>query len=131
MTNSAPVNAIIEEIPVQVETPAEKKTSGKILLKVFSKSERTKRSVLTLAGFWLLAIFSVLIPVAHFVLVPAFLLLAPFLAYLKWQQDAGIIGGECFCPECKEKLALGSMKLKWPLTTSCLSCKATIYIQKK
>lgn len=115
------------QLAITLKTVSGKSRSGQIILRSFSRNERLRRSLLTLLGFWGLSALSILIPIAHFVLVPAFFLLAPFLARQKWQQDASIIDGECLCPECSEKIPLGSLKIKWPLTLACLNCKSKVY----
>lgn len=120
----------IEQLKVLLKIPSGKTKEGQILLKIFTQNERLRRTLMTLIGFWLLSLFCILIPVAHFLLVPVFFLLSPFLALKKWQQDASIIGGECLCPECSEKIVLGSLTAHWPLTLTCMNCKARVSVEK-
>src|SRR5205085_12705258 len=54
-------------------------TSGTVTIREFNRDERVRRALAGLGKWWGVAIVSVFIPVAHFVLVPS------FLAYGGWQ----------------------------------------------
>src|SRR2546430_12303932 len=48
-------------------------TSGTVTIREFNRDERVRRALAGLGKWWGVAIVSVFIPVAHFVLVPSFL----------------------------------------------------------
>src|SRR6266516_2965408 len=54
-------------------------TSGTVTIRHFNRDERVRRALAGLGKWWGVAVVSVLIPVAHFVLVPS------FLGYGVWQ----------------------------------------------
>jgi hypothetical protein len=64
---------------VTLISPNEKKTIGIAQIQEWNQKERLKRALKTLGISWGLAIVSVLIPLAHFILVPGFLLAGPFV----------------------------------------------------
>lgn len=66
----------------------------------FDTRDRLLRALGTLALMWLLALLTVAIPVAHFVLVPALLLAGPVLAWRRYrvtEQNERVDG---VCPTC-------------------------------
>lgn len=94
---------------------------------VFSKQERTKRSLTRLFVFWGLAVASILIPVFHFVLVPLFFLLAPFIARKTFKEEVALEECELECPECKKLAAFAKNSGQWPLHSNCPHCMNRIY----
>lgn len=94
---------------------------------VFTKQERTKRSMTRLGGFWGLAVVSILIPVFHFVLVPLFFLLAPFLARKTYNEEVVLEACEIDCPECKKRATFAKNSGQWPLHNNCPHCMNRIY----
>jgi len=82
-----------------------------------------RRALAGLGKWWGIAVLSVLIPVAHFVLVPS------FLAYGAWQffQRLGtvelVIDARGTCPDCGAGQALG-LAPRWraPQPVTCRQC---------
>ena len=54
-------------------------TRGSVTIQAFDREQRFRRAVAGLGKWWGIGLLTVLIPVAHFVLVPS------FLAYGLWQ----------------------------------------------
>jgi hypothetical protein len=94
---------------------------------IFSQQERTKRSLLRLFSFWGVAIAAILIPVFHFVLVPLFFLLAPFLALKTYQEKVVLEACEVPCPECHQLAQFSKNSGQWPLHNNCPHCMNRIY----
>lgn len=67
------------------------------------------RAAQMLALWWALALLSVLIPLAHFILVPLFLLTGPAMAYKRYRAVEVSERVEGHCPVCRNaiKLKLG------------------------
>ncbi|EKD42337.1 MAG: hypothetical protein ACD_73C00199G0003 [uncultured bacterium] len=85
---------VSEEINYKVKIIAYDKTSfGKVRVKQFSTSERGKRALKTLAICWAAAIFSVFLPIAHFVLVPGFLIAGIALPFHIYGAKSIVLGG--------------------------------------
>jgi hypothetical protein len=94
---------------------------------VFSKQERTKRSLTRLFAFWGLALGSILIPVLHFVLVPLFFLIAPFIARKTYNEEVVLEACEMPCPECKQTAKFAKASGQWPLRNTCPHCMNRVY----
>jgi DNA-directed RNA polymerase subunit RPC12/RpoP len=94
---------------------------------VFSQQERTKRSLVRFFSFIALAVASILIPVFHFVLVPLFLILAPFLSYKTYKEEVVLESCSLPCPECKQTASFAKTSGQWPLHNNCPHCRHRIY----
>jgi len=98
-------------------------TSGTVTIREFNRNERVRRALAGLGKWWGIAVLSVLIPVAHFVLVPS------FLAYGAWQffQRLGtvdlVIDARGTCPDCGTEQAL-DLAARWraPQPVTCRQC---------
>jgi uncharacterized paraquat-inducible protein A len=65
-----------------------------------SPSERMTRVLTALGICWGIAAVTVFMPVAHFILVPTFLLLGIVLAVLRSREDVRLLGAHGRCPRC-------------------------------
>ena len=98
-------------------------TSGNVTIHAFDREERLRRAFAGLGKWWGVALLSVFIPVAHFVLVPS------FLAYGGWQffQRLGTaeLATEALgtCPDCGAEQAL-ELAPRWraPQPVTCRQC---------
>jgi len=98
-------------------------TSGTVTIRRFNRDERVRRAFAGLGKWWGVAVVSVLIPVAHFVLVPS------FLAYGVWQFFQGlgtvelVTGARGTCPDCGAEQAL-DLAARWraPQPVTCRQC---------
>ena len=98
-------------------------TSGSVTIRAFDRHERVRRALAGLGKWWGVAVLSVFIPVAHFVLVPS------FLAYGVWQffQRLGtvelVIDARGTCPDCGAGQAL-DLAPRWraPQPVTCRQC---------
>ena len=84
-------------------------------------------AALKLGGLmWALALASVLIPVAHFVLVPGFLLAGPVAAVLARRRSEVLLGGMVDCPKCHQSYDVGGGALQWPAQGQCPACRCVV-----
>lgn len=98
-------------------------TPGSVTIHEFTSEERVRRALASLGKWWGVALLSVLIPVAHFVLVPS------FAAYGVWQffqrigtaQLASDARGTC--PDCGTEQPL-ELAARWraPQPVTCRHC---------
>ena len=96
---------------------------GTVTIRRFNRDERVRRALAGLGKWWGIAVVSVLIPVAHFVLVPS------FLAYGAWQffQRLGTaelaVDARGTCPDCGAEQAL-ELAPRWraPQPVTCRQC---------
>ncbi|RYZ83520.1 MAG: hypothetical protein EOP06_19845 [Proteobacteria bacterium] len=96
----------------------------------YAQQERTSRAIKRLFAFLGLAVLSILVPVFHFVLVPAFLIIAPFVAYKAYQEEVTLEAAQIVCPECKQSVLFAKNSGVWPLHAACPSCRNRIYFDK-
>ncbi|HVH66688.1 MAG TPA: hypothetical protein VM716_02370 [Gemmatimonadales bacterium] len=98
-------------------------TVGTVTVRVFDREQRVRRALTGLGQWWGVALLSVFIPVAHFVLVPS------FLAYGLWQffQRLGTVelatAARGTCPDCGSEQAL-ELAPRWraPQPVTCKHC---------
>jgi hypothetical protein len=65
--------------------------------------ERAARTAAALGACWGLALVSVFIPVAHFILVPTFFIAGIVLAVVRMREDARLLGVRGTCPRCGQE----------------------------
>src|SRR5262249_17712944 len=70
-------------------------------------AQRLVRALAILGGCWAAAIVSVFFPVAHFFLVPGFIVLGVVLAVLPSRARWRLLGIDGACPRCHRGPALG------------------------
>jgi len=104
-------------------------TKGEVDVQSQNKNQRLKACIKVWVLCWVLAIFSILVPIGHFILVPTFLILGPTLGLIKYGQKGNILGGKGVCPACKAELKIEKGNLKWPLEELCTSCRRTVRIE--
>ena len=119
-----------EEVVKVVAWNGQKSSTGEVRIFHWNSRERLMRGGKALALCWGLAIASIFIPVLHFVLVPAFLLIGPFLFYINYKQETGVLGGEVPCPLCQNSVKINSGPVRWPIFDICEQCKASVRLEK-
>ena len=108
----------------------EKTSAGETRVQRWDRPARIRRAAKIWAGCWAAAALSVLIPVAHFLLVPAFFLAGPIVAFSRWRQVSSVLGGDGACPACGAPMWIAENADEWPLFQLCESCRTTIRIEK-
>jgi hypothetical protein len=98
-----------------------------VTIQSFDKPQRMRRALKGLAKFWAAAVGSVFIPVAHFLLVPSFLL---FGAYTFWERLNArqiALAAEGVCPDCgkAQKLDTGG-RWRVPRDIACRYCQRSL-----
>lgn len=93
-------------------------SSGVVLLNVIKK----------LLLFWGLALFSVFLPVVHFVLVPLFFILGIFFAAKARQIRQEIVSGEIRCPRCLKDVKIEKAQFRDAHKEICQHCACAMKI---
>jgi hypothetical protein len=106
-----------------------KRTAGQVRFQHWARSARLGRATKVLAALWGLAVLSVAIPVAHFLLVPAFLIAGPIAAFRRLRQESGILGGEGVCPACGVQMVIEAHADEWPFFDVCQACSTPVRIE--
>ncbi len=103
---------------------------GFVQIKHFDSQERITRALKAFVACWAAAFLSIFIPLAHFILVPAFFLAGLIFPYFIYKKESFIIGGQGSCPKCKADLVIEKGNNEWPLKDLCTGCKSNILITK-
>lgn len=120
----------LTSIEVRITAASGQQSKGLVRLQTWDKSARTRRALKIWAMCWLAALVTVVIPLAHFVLVPGFFLAGPIAAYLVYSSQSVVLGGEGVCPSCGEVLPIAHSSDQWPLTDLCTKCQKSLKIEK-
>lgn len=99
-------------------------TRGTVTIQEFSRDERVRRALLGLATWWGIALLSVLIPVAHFILVPSFLLYGVWQFAQRLGTSSRAIDARGTCPDCHTEQPL-ELAPRWrvPQPVTCRACQ--------
>jgi len=98
---------------------------------IYDSSERMTRALKMGGFFLLLAIVSVFIPLAHFVLVPSFVITAIVLPFMVHKLIEASEKAEGVCPSCHEQVTIKlDPKDKLPLWRYCPNCDKSLQLVK-
>lgn len=105
---------------------------GILNFKQFSSGDRTGKALTVLGLCWLAAGITLFIPIAHFVLVPGFLIAGPVLAMMKYKIDRANEDVQVQCPNCEKSVTI---KLDpadtLPIYTYCSDCNESLQLTEK
>ena len=105
-------------------------TSARIELLELSRTDRLKRAAMTFGLGVALALIAVPIPLVHFVLVPAALLLGAVLALVRLRQQQIFRGAQGVCPFCGTRQSFTVMgKFKLPKKIDCGTCQRELMLE--
>jgi len=93
-----------------------------------TKKELALMSLKKLALFWTLAVVSVVIPVLHFVLVPAFFFIGIFVFFLPFKNTHVLPKGSYRCPKCSATNDLKNFYFNDGRRFTCDSCQVQLKI---
>lgn len=103
-------------------------TSGALQLHTFSKQERMHRALKIWGLCWGIACLCVLIPIAHFVLVPAAMITGPILGLKRLGVEQELGGGTGNCPSCQKEMKIAVQEPIFPLNDVCEHCHSAVEI---
>lgn len=120
-----------EQRPVVIKS-GEQEREGVLRLQVFSPQNRAMRAAKVWGLCWLLAAITLFIPIAHFVLVPGFLLAGPIWAFKRYGVTSALEQVTGHCPNNGEEITL---KLDpsdhLPMWTYCPVCNASLQLLER
>lgn len=103
-----------QRFPVEIET------------ETFQKSERIQRAAKIFFAFIAASVFSVFVPILHFILVPGLFIAAFVMGFLKHSEYANVCLEKFPCPECKnsfQETRIALRKTSKPIKTYCYHCR--------
>lgn len=95
------------------------------------KQKTVLLSLKKLGLFWLLAGFSVFIPLMHFILVPAFLGLGVFAFLSQYKNKFFLEKADCQCPQCLKNFTLENFYFFDGKKLGCTNCMAQLRIEQE
>jgi len=103
--------------------------AGLLNSQVLSASGRIARAGKVLAVCWLLAIITLFIPIAHFFLVPLFVIGGLVMAYMKYRAAEITENATGICPECNDNVTISLDPAdKLPKWTYCPACNKPLQL---
>ena len=103
---------------------------GEVYVENWDQKARMTRALKALGMCLGGACVAILIPLVHFILVPALLIAAPIVTWKVYQQDAVVLGGLTTCPKCGSRLPIVRGKVSWPLKDVCGKCYENVKIEE-
>ncbi|MBN8538064.1 MAG: hypothetical protein J0M15_13500 [Deltaproteobacteria bacterium] len=103
-----------------------------IPIEIYGTTQRIQRSIKLFILLFFAAVFSLLIPVLHFVLVPGFLISAIAFGIMKFKEVYGLNLSGVKCPSCQSPLNESQINLSKAKATSrvfCFECRKNIDFQ--
>jgi hypothetical protein len=118
-----------ETLTCQLTGYSPQPTTATVTIRSFDKRERVRRALKALATFWGVALGSVFIPVAHFLLVPAFALYGAFTFFDRLGAKQIVTTAEGTCPDCGRAQKLETSG-RWyvPRDVGCRYCQRSLRI---
>lgn len=108
-----------------ISSSAKEEVAGVLEVEVYDKTTKNKKSVQAALACIGLALVSVFIPVAHFVLVPVFLIASVGVFFFFRRQAGQILPSEVKCPSCGLGIQVSAQPLDWPVSLLCENCRRT------
>ena len=123
------------ETPAHYLQPVElsgnnKRTSGEVTIELLSTGQRILKAVgMGLIGL-LITLFSVAIPLLHFILVPLGLILTVVLVNMTFRKKEIIAGGHGKCAFCNADIEFVRRGAKFPFLERCGACSRESLVNK-
>ncbi len=115
---------------IRFRNQAGKEEPASMHFTLYAAGERKKRALKALLGYWLLAILSLPIMIAHFVLVPGFLLAGILVASKRWKTEQEAESAEGCCPSCGNRICLAlDKKNELPQWHDCPECSEPLELR--
>ncbi len=92
--------------PIIISNSGGEQTTGTLHYLVYTQQELMVRAWKALGLFWGLAVITVFIPIAHFFLVPGFLIAGPVVAYSRYRAKDTMERANGKCPTGDEETAI-------------------------
>ena len=124
--------SVAEEKAVVLTGNEGQSSDGLMHIISYQRRDRIQRAVTAWLGFWLLAVLSVPIIIAQWILVPAFLIAGPLVAFRRFKSEskAEKITGEC--PVCQKQVSIDlEADDAVPMWKYCSECKSSLNITEK
>jgi len=107
-------------------------TPAQMHITEFSVTEQKSRAIQSLLKFWLIAAVCILIPIAHFLLVPGFFIGGIIVASRRWKTEREGEDASGSCPACHNQITVSLEKnADLPQWHDCPECADALQLQEK
>lgn len=114
---------------IQLQDNEGNTNQGVVLRTMYETSDRLVRAGVRLLGFWAAAVVSVFIPLAHFVLVPAFFIAGIVMAISAYRTEQALNESKGSCPVCQQEVVIPlEANDQLPKWTYCPDCNAPLQL---
>lgn len=98
--------------------------TGSARIVSYDRAARWRRALLGLARWWAIALLCVLIPVAHFLLVPSFFLFGIYTFVQRYGTTEQATSARGTCPDCGAEQPI-ELSARWqvPQAITCRHCR--------
>ena len=118
------------DVPVQLHIFGMPPAPGTVRVREHDHAERVTRAARAAGICLILAAVSVFVPIAHFVLVPGFLIAAPIFALGRLRGRASLVALRGTCPRCREERDFEARGAFRPgIRVSCPMCSFAIDVE--
>ena len=120
------------DVPVTLHVFGLPDTAGVARVRERDSGDRAVRALQGGGALFGLAVLSVFIPIAHFVLVPGFLVAAGVLALRRLGERTSIVGLTGTCPRCREPRTFDAKgRFRNETRTTCPVCSNAVDVEAK
>ena len=117
------------EISVSLSLTGEQPTTGTAILLDRSIVSRAVRALLTTLTLWVIAALMFFIPLAHFVLIPAFFVTGIVMGVVRLLDDVSLLSAQGVCPRCHDARTFeGAGRYRSGRTVHCNGCGSQIAV---
>jgi len=103
---------------------------GTVTIRSFDRGQRARRALLGLGTWWGAALLAVFIPVAHFLLVPSFLIYGVIHGLKRWNTAELASDARGTCPDCgSEQVFEVAPQWRVPQAVTCSACQRGLHIR--
>jgi len=113
---------------IQATANSDKIEYGTAEVQALTKDQLFFKALTYLTASWCVAVLCILIPILHFVLVPAFFFLGIYLAVRVTKLKHLILSGTIKCPHCSHDVSLPKSAANWPHSEICQNCSSVLRI---
>lgn len=121
-----------EQRDIQISSSEKGLAAGILFFDAFETSDRVKRALSVLGLLWLAAGISVFIPIAHWGLVPGFLIAGPVVAFGRYKMEQAMEKVTGSCPNCQDDVTIElEAGDQLPMWTYCPNCNHSVQLVHK
>ncbi len=116
-------------LKITVAMDADKTGTTEASVRTLSKGERFMIGLRATGITWGIAVLCVLIPVFHFILVPAFLFAGLVMFFIQYRKTEFLKSAQVKCPKCANIFHLKNLSFNWPLRQTCPNCQMVLLLE--